>query len=357
MKKVVFIQPCIYDRGGLAMITNIVMNALANLDLYEITSISLSNNRQGATIDLNSNINHIDLAIEEFKIRRDTLKAARLLRKTIPCDFDGTIVVTDIGHTIPIWLGLHSRKTAKFIVWTHTNFFNGSRFGFSGIGKVVAMRSFDKLIALTKEDEGYFRTMDKRGIVTQIYNPINNKIQKKPYQRYAKKIISCGRLNSIKGFDLLIEVAKIVFDKHPDWRWDIYGEGEEKNNLEKKIKEYKLEDNLFLMGFTNDILSKYGEYSFNVFTSRGEGCPLAMIEAQSAGLPVISFNFHCGPKDMIVEGINGYIIDGYDIQKMAMKVCELIEDDELRGILSGNSGINLQEFNMKYVIEKWKEIL
>lgn len=357
MKKLIFIIPNIYSKGGLAGVTIQMMNELSKLDMYDITALSLSNENTETIVKLDEKIKRIDLPIPKFNIRKHTIKASQLLKKVVPKDFDGTIIVDDIGHTIPIYLGLHSRKKAKFIVWTHTNFFNGSKYGFSGVGKIVATKYFDTLIALTKEDEGYYKNIDKRQIVTQIYNPLNSKVIKKPYQQNSKKIISCGRLDNGKGFDMLVEVAKIVFEKHPDWRWDIYGEGPERENLQNKINEYKLQNNLYLMGFTNNILNLYGDYSFDVFTSRGEGCPLVLIEAQSAGLPVVSFDFKCGPKDMIDDNVNGFIINDFNIKEMAEKICLLIENPKMRCEFSKNADKNLDEFNMEYVIEKWKKIL
>ena len=59
----------------------------------------------------------------------------------------------------------------------------------------------------------------------------------KSYNKDSKRIISCGSLVPIKGFDMLVEVACFVFRKHPDWSWDIYGEGSEKEHLQELIKK------------------------------------------------------------------------------------------------------------------------
>ena len=357
MKKLIFIIPNIHLKGGLNAVTIQIMNELCKLNMYDITALSLSSEGPVDKPVMDEKIKRIDLPIQKFNIRKHTIKASQLLKKIIPKDFDGTIIVDDIGYSIPVWLGLHSRKKAKFIVWTHQNFFNGSKYGFSGVGKIVATRYFDNIIALAKEDASYYKEIDKRGIVTQIYNPLNSNIIKREYMQNSKKIITCGSIDFRKGVDMLVEVARIVFEKHPDWRWDIYGDGHKREFVENKIEEYGLRNNLLLMGHTDRILQLYGEYSFSVLTSRSEGCPLVLIEAQSAGLPVVSFDFKCGPKDMIDDNVNGFIINDFNIKEMAEKICLLIENPKMRCEFSKNADKNLDEFNMEYVIEKWKKIL
>ena len=84
---------------------------------------------------------------------------------------------------------------------------------------------------------------------------------------------------------------------------------------------------------------------------------MAMIEALSAGLPMLSFDFKCGPRDLITDNVNGYIIRNWDIGKMADRVLKLICDRELRIKLSQHAGVNLRELELPYVLSKWEEIL
>ena len=127
--------------------------------------------------------------------------------------------------------------------------------------------------------------------------------------------------------------------------------------MQKKIDAYGLNEKVHLMGYRSDILSLYKNYSFCVFTSRREGCPMAMIEAQSAGLPMISFDFKCGPRDLISDGENGFIVENWDLAKMEDRILELIDHRELRCKFAQNADMNLKELEMPYVLEKWKKIL
>ncbi|MFR2767087.1 MAG: glycosyltransferase [Thomasclavelia sp.] len=111
-------------------------------------------------------------------------------------------------------------------------------------------------------------------------------------------LLSVGRLTSQKGFDLLLEVAKIIFNNETDWKWLIVGEGEERENLEKKIKQYNLEKKVMLVGNKTNIDDFYNKSSIFVLTSRFEGFGLVITEAKAHHLPCVSFrNVRRGPSE------------------------------------------------------------
>ncbi len=357
MKQLVFIIPNIYSASGIARVTNLIMNELSKSEEYLITAISFTKYVGEFCYPVDRKIKIIDLPFAPFIIRKDTLAAAHRIKELFQSDFEGTFIIDDVGYNIPAWLGLKHCKKARFISWSHMHFFNGSRFGFSGIGKRLAIKKFDYLVALTKEDKGYYDKILKAKNVVQIYNPKNPVVKKADYAVQSKKIISCGYLNKIKGFDMLIEVAKNVFQDVSGWEWDIYGRGVEKENLQSQINEYGLNGKVNLKGYCSELLNIYKDYSFFVFTSRSEGCPMAMIEAQSVGLPMISFDFKCGPKDLITEGENGFIIHDWDLDDMAKKIKLLINNVDLRVKFAQNADINLKELDFNYVLNQWKNIL
>lgn len=356
-KKIIFIIPNLYALGGMERVTIMIANELAKMTDCEVSMLSLCCSDGKAKYEISSSINIINLRLDHFAIRKDFLKVAKELKKIFPPDFKGTFIVDDVGHAIPVYLGLKRCKRANFICWSHMNYFNGRSFGFAGIGKRLVVKKFNHLIVLTKEDQGYYKQYMKSDNVIQIYNPRDKSLYKRNYAVDSRKIISCGRLEKVKGFDKLLEVARIVFAKTEGWRWDIYGDGPEKEYLESQIQEYHLQDKVYLMGYRDNIYSTYGDYAFNVFTSRAEGCPMAMIEALSAGLPIVSFDFFCGPKDLITDGINGFIVKKDDLSAMAEKIIMLMQNREMRAAFSQQSGCNLKELDMDYVLSKWKEIV
>ena len=182
---------------------------------------------------------------------------------------------------------------------------------------------------------------------------------KNEYNSRSKKIISVGRLEKVKGFDRLIEIAKIVFeDKVTEkWEWHIYGEGPERESLENIIRKYNLEKKVILKGNVENIYELYKEYSFYVMTSYFEGLPMVLLEAKANSLPIISFDINTGPSEIIRDGVDGYLVRNEDIWKMSKKIIELIKAEDMRINFSLNTKRNLYKFNKNKILKKWKKIL
>lgn len=174
-----------------------------------------------------------------------------------------------------------------------------------------------------------------------------------------KNIVSIGRLSSEKGYLDLIDVYEIVNKIKPDWHLNIAGDGEQKEKIEKKICEKNLENAITLLGFIkedeiNKLLLKSSIY---VMTSINECFPLVLIEAQSYGLPLIAFDSAEGTKEIIKENENGYLVQNRDKEQMAKRICELIDNIDLRYKMGQISRIESEKFKMENVEKIWYEFI
>jgi len=166
--------------------------------------------------------------------------------------------------------------------------------------------------------------------------------------------IFVGRFFYQKGIDSLIDVWKLVHQKHPDWILDIYGEGELKDYYVKIIE--KLNINIVIHRPESTILQRYCESSMLLLTSVYEPFGLVMPEAMSCGLPVVAFDCPYGPADIITDGVDGFLVKNRDINEFANRVCQLIEDKELR-IRMGRAAIkSAQRYRADVIMPKWKEL-
>lgn len=159
-----------------------------------------------------------------------------------------------------------------------------------------------------------------------------------------------------KGYDILIDVWNIVFKKHTDWILEIYGEGSERKNLQEKINKLGLKESFLLKGVVKNIQNKYLESSIYVMSSRYEGFGMVLTEAMACGLPVIAFECPCGPKDIIKDNEDGFLIELGNIEQMAEKIEELIVNKEKRKFFGENAKINVQRFSQDKIMNKWKEL-
>lgn len=220
----------------------------------------------------------------------------------------------------------------------------------------------DRIVLLTnKEKNQYLINNNVSSKVKVIPNFIDNQllINLTKYNIDSKKIITVGRLDYQKGYEYLVQVAKMVFAKHPGWQWHIYGDGDirYKNKIVDLIKDNDLQDHIILQGNYSNIYDLYQDYSFLVMTSRYEGFGMVLVEAKAKKLPLISFDINSGPSDIIRDGVDGFLVKPFDCEAMADKICELIENPELRQKLSDNAHGNLDKFSKENIIKQWCDLL
>ena len=168
-----------------------------------------------------------------------------------------------------------------------------------------------------------------------------------------KQVIAAGRYVSQKGFDRLISAWQKVASRHPDWVLKIYGDGGERESLQQQIAELGLSENCILEHSVSDIAAKFQESSIFVLSSRYEGFGLVIVEAMSCGLPVVSFACHCGPQDIISEGIDGLLLPEGDIDGLAKKICLLIEEEELRKKMGKMARLKSEDYKIENIGVQW----
>jgi glycosyltransferase involved in cell wall biosynthesis len=198
----------------------------------------------------------------------------------------------------------------KCICWEHTDPNTGSDYRFQRLARSYGAKRSSCNVVLTKRAQKFYEAHYPKARTVQIYNPIDHKVLENAgeYRPESKKIISVGRLTYQKYFQMAVEIAAEILPMHPDWQWDIYGDGEERQELEQLIAEKGLTEQMHLMGQVSDLYNRYREYAIMVMTSRYEGFPMSLLEGMGNGLPLVSFDIDTGPDEIIRDGENGYLI-------------------------------------------------
>ncbi len=204
------------------------------------------------------------------------------------------------------------------------------------------VRRFDRFVVLTQEDMEMWGDMPGIRVIPNAANFIADKYS----DCSAKRVIAVGRLDYQKSFDRLIQVWEKVHLQMPQWRLDIFGQGEWQEMLQRMIDERGLQEVVKLNAPTKNIGKEYSESSMLVMSSHYEGFPMVMIEAMACGLPAVCFDFKCGPRDIVSEGENGLIVPDGDIEGMAEAMVRLMKADDLRTRMGENA---------KKVVEKYSE--
>ena len=213
------------------------------------------------------------------------------------------------------------------------------------------VRKFDKFVVLSQEDKGYWGAMPNLCVIPNAALRMSDTYA----EGDKKRVIAVGRLDYQKGFDRLIEAWRIVQQNkaYADWHLDIFGKGEWKEMLQAQIDGYGLQKSVKLNAPTQQIGKEYTDSSMLVMSSNYEGFPMVMIEAMACGLPAVSFDFKCGPKDIIRHGENGLLVKNNDIQGLAEAMMKLMGNEELRRRMSMEARKITDIYSEEVVMKKW----
>lgn len=214
-----------------------------------------------------------------------------------------------------------------------------------------SLAKVDCIVSLTEGDAKEWHKHNKNIVVipnTVHLNPtgqISNNTQ--------KHVIFVGRITELKGIPLLLEIWQKVTKVHPDWILDIYGEIES-NNLKALIdSQAQISKNIIHHQPTKNIFEKFCNSSICVLTSKYESFGLVLPEAMSCGLPVVSFDSPYGPADIITDGVDGFLVPLGDTNIFANKVCQLIENPEMRKKMGATGIKSSQRYAAENIMPQW----
>lgn len=340
--------------GGTERCTAFLANELSEYDDYNVFVADISNSEGDCYFDLNPNVNFTNFSFKN--VFDGIIKTYKFLKS----NHIDTII------NIEAMLGIYTIFPSKFlkvknIIWEHGNLSQVQCRSMNFVRK-LEFKFCDYYITLTKSDgEKFEKKFKGKCKVFPIYNPIMLESDSSEYNINSKTIITVGVFRHVKGFDMIPDISKIVFEKHPDWCWHIYGNTqfdlEYTQELTKKINNLGLENNIIFKGTTPCLSDCYKASSLIVATSRMEGFSLTLLEGRTLKLPMIAFDVEEGPKEIIDNDINGYLIKPFDIEDMAEKICSLIENEQLRKYFSQNTQVGIEKFNKKSIIDKWLSII
>ncbi|MFJ8755277.1 glycosyltransferase [Streptomyces sp. NPDC102441] len=177
-----------------------------------------------------------------------------------------------------------------------------------------------------------------------------------PSPRGEKSVASIGRLTDQKGIDMLLDVWALVAPQRPDWRLDVYGTGEDEADLRAQCTGLGLDASVRWRGRTDDVPGALAASSVFVQSSRGEGFPLALLEAMASGVPCAAFDCAPGVREIVRDGEDGLLAPAGDIGALADRLLRLTGNPRMRDAMGDRARTNVQRFSEAEIMDRWEEL-
>ena len=172
-------------------------------------------------------------------------------------------------------------------------------------------------------------------------------------ERDPRLVIMMGRLAGQKRTDHGIRAFAQVLEQVPDARLSIYGEGSRRTELQQLIDDLGVAGSVTLEGFTQQPGREYRRATLCLQSSRFEGAPMVFVEALRQACPIISYDIRYGPADIIDHGTNGFLVPDGDIDGLAARTVQVLQDPELaRALSQGCAGVD-ERFGQEAFAARW----
>ena len=372
--KIVYLTPALYMAGGVERVLTLKANYFAEHFGYDITIILTEGKGKPLFYPLSDKIKVVNLDIDFEELWTCSfakkifvyLKKQRLFKKALTKelmrlrpDITISLLRREINFLNDIKDG--SRKIGELHV-NRANYRNFEANDSNCVKSLFAkfwMRSLvtkltrlDRFVVLTEEDKSAWPELQNICVIPDplSFSPTQHSLLTE------KRVIAVGRYVYQKGFDLLLQAWTIIEKQFSDWELVVFGDGN-REPYEHQMKELGIDRNrCHLNGPTADIQKEYVNSSIFAFSSRFEGFGMVLVEAMACGLPVVSFACPCGPKDIVRDGEDGFLVANGNVDDLAQQLMKLMADDNLRTVFAHRARQNVQRFNMEHIASRWKSL-
>jgi glycosyltransferase involved in cell wall biosynthesis len=364
MKNLLYVTDALAIHGGLERVLIDKANWLSTRGGYGVYIVTTNQGGHSLAYPLDEKVIHLDLQIG-FNIQYKYSGINRLiyyerLRKLFSNKLSE--IVKQIKPDIIICARIDFLSEINNVKGCHPVVFesHSSRkaYSFDGSGYLHKIRvrlmqqtvkNVQKIVALSNGDANEWMKLNKKTCVIPNIVHLNDTGSYTNCQN--RSVIFVSRFSLQKDISILLKVWEIIYKKHPDWQLEMFGDGELKDSYFPVIKE--MNANVTVHEQTAQIIEEYKRNSILLLTSLFEPFGLVLPEAMSCGLPVVAFDCPYGPADIITDGVDGFLIKDRNIEAFADKVCQLIENKDLRRRMGQNGIISSQRYRADVIMPKW----
>ena len=268
--------------------------------------------------------------------------------------------VLNMKKRVPRYMQLHSNHVNNPADVMNSSYNYNYAWGFAHI------HDWDGIIALTlqQQDDVKLR-LGKYGVpIYRIPSAIvSDKVRNSPHvpfeQRKLHKVVIVARLSPEKQQEHLIKAWPKILEQVPDATLDLWGyanEGYDKR-LKELVKSLGITDSVNFKGFTTEVGKVDDQAQLMVLPSNAEGLSIALVEAESHGLPMVANDIKYGPGDIIIDGRDGILTRNGDIKGLAKAVTTLLTDQKKLAEMSKNAYEDSYRYSEPAVMKLWQQII
>ncbi|MBW1598307.1 glycosyltransferase [Streptomyces sp. JJ38] len=215
-------------------------------------------------------------------------------------------------------------------------------------------KDVDRLLVLTQEDADLWvgKGLNNTGFMA---NPLPV-MPESASPRTEKVVCSIGRLGHEKAIDMLLDAWAEAAPDNPGWRLRIYGSGPDEAALKAQCTGLGLDDSVEWAGQTSDVVGALHGSSVFVQSSRGEGFPLALLEAMACGVPCAAFDCAPGVHEIIQDGVDGLLARPGNTSELARQMSRLMADADLRDSMGDAARANVQRYSPQAITDRWEQL-
>lgn len=346
--QIIFLVNDIHFNGGGERVTVNMSNWFV-ANGYKVIILSMSPRSPNKTFLLKKDVEIKYLGVNNSRYLSKIKTSKRLSNYLKTCQENSLIF--GIGTYANVLLGLVKPKKIFTIACEHNAFNSVSKFW--KICRSFTYKNHNACVVLTSSDIVDMKKLNNNSFVI----PNSTPSVKISANLMNKKFIAIGRLSYQKAFDKMINIFEKFSQFNKDWCLEIYGEGSEKEHLKNLINKLKLDNRIKIYNFSNEISNIYLNASVLLLTSRYEGLPMVLLEAQSYGLPMICFDCDTGPRDVVINERNGYLIEENNNDLFVKAMLQLSNNETLRKQMGINSKEDSYRFTEDTIFQKWNNLI
>lgn len=336
--KILFIINSLRNKSGSERVAVELANKMSTIANYDITLLNRESTKESTAYPVADNVDVVNLCGNLFHFYMK-------LKEHISTSNYDVVVVHNMGKLSLLCAFVPNIK--KLVVLEHVSFVSRPQ-KIQSLSKLL-YRKIDQVVTLTQNDKEQFDKFHSNVLVIPNFSPFPIS---STHQQNNKQIVTIGRLTDQKNYIHLLQAWEKIYQSIPEWKLNIYGEGEHHSMLDDYITRKSLR-NVTLMGTTSNVKQVYEQSSFFVMSSKYEGLPMVLIEAQSFGLPIVSYNCPYGPSDVIQENKNGLLVEDQNIDKLAEAILKLASSPDLLNRFSQESLLNAEKYQPEQILKIW----